>query len=162
MEINYSQPNGTCINEISIYGYDDETVNLIDSISGYKNIQIVHLNLTEAAIILISDTPEIELLEKLSREYQLPMNSTFYNSEANYAGRCLISAGRCSLEIDTYYKGLYYNYPAKFWEEIDNLIFMMSESGGDWNEIHSEIADYCQEYDYNDIKEKFLNLVRIT
>lgn len=163
MVIDYSQHNGVCINELSIRALKENSENFIKNFPSSKsyNLQVNYVKETESNIILIADSPEIELLEKLSGEYHLSLSNIFYNSEANYAGNAVIMHGIAAVDVDTYYKGLYYNYPAKFWEEIDNLIHMMSLSGGDWEEIEKEI-EYCQSEDYNSIKDMFKNAMRIT
>jgi hypothetical protein len=154
--------NGVCINEIIIYGLKDATDKLINSFPhGNVSIQVNFQNQTETSITIISDTPEIILLEKISGDYHVTIRNTFYNTEADYAGFAIISHGKSSVDIETYYKGLYYHYPRKFWEEIDNLIHMMEFSGGEWEEIEKEIV-FCQDEDYNTIKDMFKKLVRIT
>lgn len=163
MVTDYTQHNGVCINELFIHGLKKDVDNFINNFprSDSYNLQIVYVKETESNIILIADSPEIKLFENLSGEYHLSLSNTFYNSEADYAGNALIMHGNSKVEVETYYKGLYYFYPARFWEEIDNLIEMMRITGGDWEEIEKEI-DFCQEEDYNTVKDMFKGVVRIT
>lgn len=163
MVIDYSQHNGVCINEIIIHGLKPDIDNLIKHfpLSDNYNLQVNYVKETESNIILIADSPEIKLFENLSGEYHVSLTNTFYNSEADYAGAAVIMHGDAKVEVETYYKGLYYFYPAKFWEEIDNLMEMMRITGGDWEEIENEI-DFCQEEDYNTVKDMFKGVVCIT
>ena len=163
MAIDYSQHNGLCINEIIIHGLKPDVDNLIKHfpLSDNYNLQVNYVKETESNIILIADSPEIKLFENLSGEFHVSLSNRFYNSEADYAGAAVIMNGNSNVEVETYYKGLYYFYPARFWEEMDNLMEMMRITGGDWEEIENEI-DFCQEEDYNTVKDMFKGVLRIT
>jgi hypothetical protein len=158
---NYLQPNGTCINELIVLGVQPSLDNLINSFPPEQQPQVVSINKTDASIILIADTPEIKLFEKLSGEHHVQIQNIFFNPEADYAGAAIFSHGSSNVNVETYYKGLYYYHPRLFWEEMQNLMDMMCITGGDWEEIEKEI-DFCQVEDYNTIKDMFKGIVCIT
>jgi hypothetical protein len=155
MAINFSQHSGICVNEILIHGNPENCQQFIKTVSFPDNASYSVIN--DYYIIMMTETPFLDIiknLEQLSINYKVNMENAFYNSEGDYAGTAYIFMGNTTMEIDTYYRGLYYNYPKKFWEEIDNLLNMMGESGGDWEEVEA-VINFCQYEDYNFIKDKF-------
>lgn len=175
---NYMSINSFCINEVKIHGEADKIKEILKYFNQAKNdnqflydldpsenprafLEVTHSNETLIDLNFFSKTPVNILLKKLSEMFQVKIESIYYNPEDDYAGKAIYYEGAGESEIDSYYKGLYFNYQNKFWEEIDNLIHRMGLSGADWSEIENEIK-FVSEEDYNEIKEHFKQRVCIT